>query len=312
MKISHVLIGLLILTIACNNAAKKKTPNGFEFKVVKKGDGVLPKSGQIIIFNLFVKDSKDSIWADTYKRGLPERSLIGDSAAVATEDGLTQMLRMLSKGDSATFDISIKKLFAELKRPVPLEMDSTLQLNYTISIRDILNQEDFNAFREKVMQEYMAVQEKHSKEQLGKDTTLIDEHLNTKGVNAQKLPSGIRYTITQQGSGPMGQPGQTVQVEYTGYLLDGKHFDTSVKSIAQEKGLYDSLREKMVGYKPYEIVIDETQVIQGWHEALKQMNEGSKGTFYIPSTLAYGTEGRPPIIKENAILVFDLEVTDIK
>ena len=67
----------------------------------------------------------------------------------------------------------------------------------------------------------------------------------------------------------------------------------------------------MDGYKPMDVVIDRSNVIPGWHLALKQLNEGAKGTFYIPSSLAYGKQGGGPI-GENSILVFDIEMVDIK
>jgi len=64
-------------------------------------------------------------------------------------------------------------------------------------------------------------------------------------------------------------------------------------------------------YGPLEITIDETNVIKGWHEALKLMNKGMKATFYMPSTLAYGSQQRSEIIKPNSILVFDMEIVDV-
>jgi FKBP-type peptidyl-prolyl cis-trans isomerase len=172
---------------------------------------------------------------------------------------------------------------------------------YHIRIDSIMSQENFMSYQTELMNQFAA-------EQLVKDIDIIDKYLADKSIDAVKVESGLRYVITQPGTGENAKSGQTVKVNYTGYLLDGQYFDSSVKSVAEEKGLFNPMRN----YEPYEVTIDQTGVIQGWHEALKYMNKGSKGTFYMPSTLAYGPQQRSAIIKENSILVFDLEVVDVK
>lgn len=312
MKINKMVILAALIVLACSGS-EKETPNGFKFQVLKEGDGTVVKPGQYMVYHFVVMDSKDSVWADSFERGYPELAEIGDSLQAATEDGYGQMLRMLSKGDSVKFEMPVTEIFKEMaKRPVPPEIDSTLSIRYLISVEEILNKDQLAEFQSKVEQEYYANEEKKSQEQLGKDTVTINNYLESKGITATKLPSGMSYVITQEGSGPVAQSGQTVLVNYTGYLLDGTYFDSSVESIAIEKGVYDSLRAARYPYQPFEVTIDQSSVIQGWHLALKQMNKGAKGTFYIPSTLAYGRNRRSEKIKENEILIFDLEVLDIK
>jgi FKBP-type peptidyl-prolyl cis-trans isomerase len=155
----------------------------------------------------------------------------------------------------------------------------------------------------------MEVMEKKSAAQIEKDGAEIDAYLKEKGIDAQKTEAGVRYVITQEGEGETAASGQTVSVNYTGYLLDGTHFDSSVKEIAQEKGLYNPAREP---YSPYDVTIDQTSVIRGWHDALKVLKKGSKATVYIPSTLGYGPQPYSEVIKENSILVFDLEIVELK
>lgn len=312
MKYIHLVIVIMIF-FSCSDKDTRKTPNGFEFKVLKKGDQVLPKKGDILIYELYGKDSKDSVWADTYKRGLPERAFTADSSRIESEDGITQMFRMLSKGDSVMFSLPVKKLFQEYARqPIPAEIDTTLTISYFVKVNEVLAEDEFQQYSEKLMQEYLAKQEKFSQEQLGKDTVTIDRFLTEKAIEAEKLPSGIRYVIHEKGTGPSAIAGQKVMVNYDGYLLDGRHFDTNVESLAQKNNLYDSTGAQFGRYQPFEVTIDSTSVIKGWHQALKQMSKGSKATFYIPSPLAYGQQQRSDLIRENTILVFDLEVVDIK
>jgi FKBP-type peptidyl-prolyl cis-trans isomerase len=96
-------------------------------------------------------------------------------------------------------------------------------------------------------------------------------------------------------------------VDYAGYLLSGKYFDTSIEPLAKEKGLYQQGR----GYAPYEFRLGGG-VIDGWTEMIKLMNKGTKVTVYIPSSLAYGPQRRDDVIIENSILVFDMELVDVK
>jgi FKBP-type peptidyl-prolyl cis-trans isomerase FkpA len=303
MRITMLWFGLLMLLCVACNKSEKETPSGLKFKVVKAGDGVLPRPGEILVFNYLFKDSKDSVWTDTFAEEFPQAMPIGDSMAIATESGLIQLLRMLSKGDSITTQMSINEFFKDVVRnPVPPGFDTTLTFYFRFKANDIMSREAFMAYQNEWM-------EKRNKEQLQKDIAEIDAYLAANNIQALTSETGLRYVISKSGKGENGQPGQTAKVNYTGYLLDGQYFDSNVKDIAQEKGLYNPMREP---YAPYDVVIDQTSVIRGWHEALKLMNAGAKATFYIPSTLAYGPQQRSEVIKANAILVFDMEVVELK
>ncbi|MFA6962506.1 MAG: FKBP-type peptidyl-prolyl cis-trans isomerase [Opitutaceae bacterium] len=112
-----------------------------------------------------------------------------------------------------------------------------------------------------------------------------------KGVVA--LPSGLYYEILKEGAGEYPKATDTVKVHYTGTLLDGKVFDSSV-----ERG------------EPAEFPLNG--VIPGWTEGVQKINKGGKIKLYVPYQLAYGEEGRPPTIPPAATLVFEVELLDIK
>lgn len=105
--------------------------------------------------------------------------------------------------------------------------------------------------------------------------------------------SGLQYEVIQEGSGPTPQETDEVTVHYTGKLLNGEVFDSSV-----ERG------------QPASFPLN--RVIAGWTEGLQLMNVGSKYKFYIPSQLAYGEMGSPPRIGPGETLVFDVELLEIK
>jgi FKBP-type peptidyl-prolyl cis-trans isomerase len=296
------IAGCLVALLSGCTETVKETPSGLKYRVIKKGDGVLPKVGEILVFDYVLTDSKDSVWTSTIENGFPSAYMVNDSSAIPEENGIIQMLRMVSKGDSVVVSISISEFFKKLsKRPIPENLDSTLMMRYQFRINEIMANEKFMAYEQEIMNNFLT-------KQLKKDTRKIDAYLSEKGIKADTLPSGVRYVITTPGTGETAKSGQTVTVNYTGYLLSGEYFDSSIQSVAEEKNLFDPSRE----YGPYPVTIDRSNVIQGWHDALKTLNKGARGTFYIPSTLAYGPQQRSAVIKPNSILVFELEAVDIK
>ncbi|MBK8594147.1 MAG: FKBP-type peptidyl-prolyl cis-trans isomerase [Holophagales bacterium] len=109
---------------------------------------------------------------------------------------------------------------------------------------------------------------------------------------AQKKPSGLIYTEIAAGTGASPSPSETVKVHYTGKLIDGTVFDSSV-----QRG------------QPAEFTLGG--VIPCWQEGVALMKKGGKALLVCPSSLAYGDAGSPPKIKPGATLVFDVELLDI-
>ncbi len=108
-------------------------------------------------------------------------------------------------------------------------------------------------------------------------------------------PSGLKYVVHHEGSGPKAKPGQYVLVDYYGMLMDGMRFDDSYKN----------------GY-PFGFLLGHNQVIAGFDEALMLLPEGTRFTIFIPAHLAYGENGAPPVIPANAELVFHLHFIKIE
>jgi len=115
---------------------------------------------------------------------------------------------------------------------------------------------------------------------------------NGKRAEVKTTASGLQYEIIKEGTGPKPLLTDTVVVDYTGKTIEGKEFDTSV------------------GKQPLKIVAN--QVIPGWTEALQLMPVGSKWKLVIPSALGYGERGAGADIKPNAVLVFEVELLEIK
>jgi FKBP-type peptidyl-prolyl cis-trans isomerase len=224
-------------------------------------------------------------------------------------DAVLEVIKMMSKGDSVSFQVPAKKLFEfTFRQPMPPMVDSTSSFTFLIGLTEVLDQEQMNKLQADLMAKQNAKMLKEQQGQLAKDTVAIDELLKVKNTIALKTASGLRYVYTQPGKGENAKSGQKVKVNYSGYLLNGKYFDTSIEADARKNNMYNENRGP---YAPLEVTLGYQQVIPGWEEALQLMNKGSKMTVYIPSTLAYGSQRRGDVIAENSVLVFDLEMVDI-
>jgi FKBP-type peptidyl-prolyl cis-trans isomerase len=112
---------------------------------------------------------------------------------------------------------------------------------------------------------------------------------------ATPTASGLKYIVTRPGVGPHPASGASVKVHYAGRLTDGKEFDNSYK-----RG------------QPIDFKVGTGMVIPGWDEGIMLMQKGEKRTLIIPANLAYGPDGRPPVIPQNATLIFDVELVDFQ
>lgn len=110
----------------------------------------------------------------------------------------------------------------------------------------------------------------------------------------RQTPSGLQIVEIQPGAGAVAHPGSTVSVHYSGYLTDGTEFDSSE------------------GGEPFVFVLGTGSVIPGWDEGLDGMKVGEKRRLIIPPELGYGTDGAGNVIPPNAILVFDVELTQVQ
>ncbi|MGB1295648.1 MAG: peptidylprolyl isomerase [Flavobacteriales bacterium] len=134
------------------------------------------------------------------------------------------------------------------------------------------------------------------------------DYIKKNHPNAKQTATGLFYDITTKGSGKEAEKGQLVKVNYTGKLLSGKVFDTSVQAVAEVNGMAQQNRQ----YQPIEFPLGQRRVIAGWDEGIDLLKEGDKATLIIPSNLAYGARGAGGVIPPNAPLVFDVELVQVK
>lgn len=141
----------------------------------------------------------------------------------------------------------------------------------------------------------MEERQRAAAEEIGKVNAAVGEEFL--GKNGQRsevkiTTSGLQYEVLEEGTGIQPKATDRVMVHYTGKLIDGTVFDSSV-----ERG------------EPATFGV--TQVIPGWVEALQLMKEGAKWRLFIPSNLAYGPNGAGGVIGPNATLIFDVELIKV-
>jgi len=116
-------------------------------------------------------------------------------------------------------------------------------------------------------------------------------------VNGQSVPtpSGLQYIDVVPGTGDEARTGQRVTVHYTGWLTDGQKFDSS-----RDSG------------RPFVFQLGQGDVIQGWDTGVAGMRTGGTRRLIVPPSLGYGARGYPPVIPQNATLVFDVELLRVE
>ena len=128
----------------------------------------------------------------------------------------------------------------------------------------------------------------------GQPARAQDKDKNKKEEKVVTTASGLKYVDTKVGTGDEAKKGDTVQVHYTGWLKDGKKFDSS-----KDRG------------RPFSFRLGAGQVIKGWDEGVAGMKVGGTRTLVIPSDLAYGARGVPNVIPPNSELRFEVELLKI-
>ena len=128
--------------------------------------------------------------------------------------------------------------------------------------------------------------------------TSVSQNTMTNTLDSYTTASGMKVTITQEGSGTVAKAGDSVSMNYTGKFADGTAFDSNVDP-------------KFNHVEPFMFTLGAGQVIKGWDEGVAGMKVGEKRTLVIPYTLGYGENGYGPI-PPKAELTFDVELVAIQ
>jgi len=183
---------------------------------------------------------------------------------------------------------------------VDLDIDLVLQAikdrrdtSKTPLMSDSLSAVAWQELMAEMRKERMAKDSVKAVENMAKQTEFLQK--NKEGDGITRTESGLQYTVLTEGSGQLAHDGDTVRVHYKGSLLDGTEFDSSIKR-----------------NQPMTITLSENRLIKGWVEMLRLMKKGQKVKVWIPANLGYGERGSPPTIPGNSLLIYEMELLDIK
>lgn len=267
----------------------KATENGLYYKQIVAGQGPQLQMGDYIKVRLayYLGDSLLFTTDD-----LPESAYDQVRESVFKGD-LYEGFRMMHVGDSMSFMINSDSTFRkQFRAPIlPDFVSPDVFLRWEVVVDEAYTQEEFTKIQEAIAQKQMEAAA--AKQQAADDE--FQAYLEANGIKAQPTESGLVYVCTKKGKGPKPGYKQMVKVHYTGKLLDGRVFDSSV-----ERG------------EPIEFQLGVGQVIPGWDEGIALMSKGEKGILYIPSKLAYGPRQAGELITPYSNLIFEVELVDFQ
>lgn len=290
MKKSMYLVAMSLLlsamAISCGQKSPfpgyKPTGTGLYYKEIVKGTGDALKLNDVIKVRLAYYVN-DSLLFTTDNLPEPAYDMIRESLF---QGDVYEGFRMMHVGDSMSFMINADSVFRKQFRApiIPDYVKPGVFLRWEVKVEEAMTEE---AFQQMKMDQMAAMQQQADDE--------FNAYLSANGITEQPQESGLVYVCTKKGKGPKPGYKQIVKVHYTGRLLDGTVFDSSV-----ERG------------EPIEFELGVGQVIPGWDEGIALMSKGEKGVLYIPSNLAYGSRQAGELIKPFSNLIFEVELVDFK
>lgn len=231
------------------------TESGLKYTIIKKGKGEKPLPGQNVRVHYTGKFADGKVFDSSYERGAPITFKLGKGQVIK---GWDEGIALLTEGSQAKLIIPPALGYGE-KPMGAMPANSTLYFDVEL-VEIVKSPEPFDVS--------------------GKDTLTLE--------------SGLKYIKLNSTEGKPAEAFKTVVVHYTGFLLNGNTFDSSV-----ERG------------SPFSFVLGKGQVIQGWEQGIAKLRVGEKARLIVPSNLGYGSRDMG-VIPPNSTLVFDVELLDVK
>lgn len=280
-RVKYLIVTLAAFISACSNTGEKaagyqESSNGLKYKIIVDNKGAKAKEGEYVKYYSAIRTMDNKTLFSLSQIQVPQYGLV---AKPSKKGDPIELLTLLGKGDSASCVVPAETFFKQYDPPAPLKKTDNIQLD--IKVLDILSKEQYDA--------QIAEQAAFNPEELS-----IKDYITKNNLTATRLSSGLYYVVEKQGTGQQPKPGDKVKVNYTGRLLDGTEFDSSLKP----------------GREPFEFTIGQGQVIKGWDEGIPMFKVGGKGKLLIPSALGYGENGTGNI-PPGSVLVFDIELLGV-
>ena len=279
------MLSVIILSgslTSCAQESYEETASGLQYRFIRQLNSDAPKPEPTNI--LTVKMAyyiNDSLLFNSDQMGNPMQfPLMEPQFGGDFYEGLA----MMSEGDSASFLCPADSIFLKVfrVRSMPEFVKADAVMRFEIGLERIQTEEAYQ--NEKMAAVQTQIDESNQK---------LAAYISERNINVQPTESGLYYIEIQKGNGKKPRDGQKVKVHYTGTLLGGMKFDSSLD------------RDQA-----FEFVLGMGQVIQGWDEGIGMMEEGGKATLILPQHLAY-RDRAAGIIPPFSPLVFEVELIEI-
>lgn len=274
--------------VSCSNSDKKfeVAENGVHYKFyVQNSDTLKPKVGEFVTVKMDYSLPDTALFSTNdidqpFSFPVIESQFKGD---------FYQAIEMMSIGDSASFQFPADSIFTKMFGfpSLPDFVKPGDVMTFDVKLEKIQNREEFREEMQKRQEQYMKEREASAPNEL-------KDYVEQNNITATPTADGLYVQITKKTDGAKPKDGDNVFVHYTGKLMDGTVFDSSFERDT-----------------PIDFVLGQGNVIRGWDEGISMLRVGEKATLVIPYTLAYGPQGRAPVIPPYANLVFDVELVSI-
>lgn len=239
------------------------TPSGLQYVILSEGQGDAPQAGDTVSVH-YTGWLPDGTQFDSSREREPFTFQLGAGQVIA---GWDEGIALLKPGAKALLIVPPDLGYGNVARG-PLPANSTLYFEVEL------------------------VTVAGAPEGLAADDP-VSIPLTFDAADLTTTDSGLQYLILKPGDGPAPQPGDTVEVDYTGWLKNGTPFDSSI-----ERG------------QPIRFILGTGRVIAGWDEGMALLKQGAKALLVIPSDLGYGPVGQGSI-PGNATLYFQVELLKV-
>ena len=287
IRMATMIVAGAAMLAACGSSdmkGYKQTENGLYYRFEQQDKNAQQvQEGDVLVGEMTIRLDTTVLRTNV---GRTERLM----PAIPMYDGvLHEGIMMMHLGDKATFAIeadSMAKFMQPNQMPPMYEKGKGMKFYYEINLQDIVTKDEFAAEQAN----YEAEMEKARTE----EPELIANYVKENNIKAQPNANGLYVIVKKQGKGTKVAVGRQVAIHYTGRLIDGTVFDSSV------------------GNEPLSYVVGQMGLIRGWEEGVMGQPEGTQLQLIIPSAMGYGSQGAGQMIPPYSTLIFDLDIVSVK
>ena len=301
IKLAAMFVAATTMMVACNSGDKEgfqKTENGLYYRFDKQNPkGQQVQEGDVLVGEMTIRFDTIELFSNK-----------GDARRIAQaipnfEIKIGEGLMMMHVGDVATFAMdadTAAKYVNPGQMPPAYEAGKGQKIYYEVSLQDIVTSEELAEERENF--------ESSMEQRMKSEPDDIAAFVKENHITAKPTADGLYVIVKKRGTGAKVAMGKEVSMNYTGRLLDGTIFDSSVESDARAGEIYNPQRK----YEPMTYTVGKDKLIEGWEQGVMNMPEGTVLQLIIPSALAYGPRQMSNQILPYSPLVFDIEIVSVK